>query len=455
MKRITMFVFVLLLSLLVACGRDNDETYVEEICNISEEMPHYAPEYPPDYIPDYIPEPWQPSLDDVFSSGRTRAEYLYDLDFFYTTLLENFPLFGAIYRRHGADLHTRYANARTRVETRENITDEIFMSILHDITAGARNIGHLSILFEDAAARYFVQAYSHLIAQGALEMQPFLDEFNNPATRAFYNLTDEDFIPPAEGVESAVYASVSNNIQTRIIEENRIAYVNILSMNFATMEIDRVTLLDFFHLVADYDHLIVDIRQNPGGTGMFFRELVISPNISYPLYFSNYMFFMGGEHNRRLLASWFGFEDGGIRPIDHNVIAHMPYFRQDNIYMFNYFRHQSIHIEPSYDIGIFTGKIWLLVDPRTFSAAELATAVTKQTGFATIVGHRTGGGGLGMTPLVLALPNTGVVLRYAAGYGVDEYGRENYEHGTQPHYFNRPGLDALGTVLAMIREGSY
>lgn len=71
---------------------------------------------------------------------------------------------------------------------------------------------------------------------------------------------------------------------------------------------------------------------------------------------------------------------------------------------------------------LFTGKFWLLVGPRVYSASEMFTVFAKYTGFATIVGERTGGDGISMQPLVRALPNTGICLKYTAMLGLNPDG---------------------------------
>jgi len=438
----SMYLLVLVFLLFVACGGADVEPYVEDYYEIIEEESYYTP------------EPYNPHYYDVFTSGRTRGEYLYDLDFLYNTLRENFPFFGAALRTHGVDMHARYLEAREHIENRDDFrTDEYFMATLNNFfVRQARQMGHLAILPREVVL-YHIQLNTYHIDQGDIWVKPLLEEFNNPATRAFYNLTDEDFLPPQHGVESAVYATSSDNVLTYIIEEGRIAYVGIATMSYMFRKLDSITLLDFFHQVADYDHLIIDIRNNPGGDSSFFIDLVVSPNISQPLYSESNVFLMGGEHSRWVMDA--GFVDENFGAIDHDVIANMPYFRHESLDFLNYHLRRSYYVEPSHGDGIFGGKIWLLVNGSAFSASEYAASFARHTGFATLVGETTGGGGRGFLIPYLALPNTGIVLRYTIGYGVDMYGRESYEHGTDPHYFNRPGMDALQTVLAMIEEGLY
>jgi len=50
------------------------------------------------------------------------------------------------------------------------------------------------------------------------------------------------------------------------------------------------------------------------------------------------------------------------------------------------------------------------------------------------------------------MPNTGIIFYFDIFYVTDSRGRP-LEAGTIPHFFNRPGMDALETVLALIAEG--
>lgn len=450
MKRSIVTAILLLLILLAACGR---------VANSADEADNYVSDdivyVPPEDLPSYVPLPYQCPLDDVFTSGSTRGEYLYDLDYLYNVMLENFPFFDSILRAYGVDMHAHFINTREHVLGRDDFpSDAHFAASLNNFfIREARFVGQLLMLNSDSIMAY-IRHFNRVVEQGDTRYMPFLDELNNPATRAFYDLTDEDFISPPEATGST--AVTSDNVHFDIIEEGRIAYINITSLNHAAMETDRVTLLDFFHEVADYEHLILDIRQiSSAGYLVYFVDLFMRPNISYPLRFENYVFFMGGEHGRRLFAYWFEAEDG-INPIVPDSIANMPYFPADNLYMFNYYLHHGFYIEPNCDSGIFNGKIWLLTSQRNAAAAAGAAAVAKQTGFATLVGLQTGSGlGLLTPPFIVALPNTGIVVSFGAGYHTDNLGRDSFEHGTQPHYFNRPGMSALDTVLAMIEEGSY
>ena len=101
----------------------------------------------------------------------------------------------------------------------------------------------------------------------------------------------------------------------------------------------------------------------------------------------------------------------------------------------------------------FEGKIWLLTCHLMSSGAQLASWVIKESGIATLVGDITRGVWGGVRTNV-ALPYSGIIFSMDTMYITDSHGRV-LEAGTIPHYFNRDGMDALETVLAMISEGMY
>lgn len=57
---------------------------------------------------------------------------------------------------------------------------------------------------------------------------------------------------------------------------------------------------------------------------------------------------------------------------------------------------------------------WVIVDNRVYSSADSFAAFCKATGWATLVGQTTGGDGQGVTPVIIALPNTGLLVRFSA-----------------------------------------
>ncbi|WP_229696208.1 S41 family peptidase [Paenibacillus albidus] len=113
------------------------------------------------------------------------------------------------------------------------------------------------------------------------------------------------------------------------------------------------------------------------------------------------------------------------------------------------------NIVPFHPVG-FKGKIFLLVDSRVYSAAEGFAVFAKNTNFATLVGARTGGDGIGIDPLLLALPHSGYVASFSFSMGLVSDGSCNEETKTLPDVevdpdASRPLLDqpAVRRVLEL------
>lgn len=72
------------------------------------------------------------------------------------------------------------------------------------------------------------------------------------------------------------------------------------------------------------------------------------------------------------------------------------------------------------------------MDGAVFSASEGLAAFAKSTGFATVVGERTGGDGLGIEPILAVLPNSKVVFSFSLEMGLVADGSCNEEVKTVP-----------------------
>ena len=89
---------------------------------------------------------------------------------------------------------------------------------------------------------------------------------------------------------------------------------------------------------------------------------------------------------------------------------------------FDKYSFEAITVEPSEKSINFGGNIYLLVDREVFSSAEALASFAKETGFATLVGEKTGGDGIGTDPYQVDLPKTGFVMRFPKELGITERG---------------------------------
>ena len=254
------------------------------------------------------------------------------------------------------------------------------------------------------------------------------------------------------------------NIAINILEQDKIAYIRVRHA-FASIQEDRDALMPFLREIQNYEHLIIDIRTHGGGFVCHFMEVILKPLIGEPLHFSYSQFFTSGGHFTSMIENAWPLHVL-IQPtaysFHHNIYSAAEFVEKHNMIYFNQedLGHLAYAVElhrtykPAEDGYPFNGKIWLLIDGSTASAGEHAVITTMSSGFATVVGSPT----LGVMPsesTSIFLPNTRLRIRLDIGYFTDAYGRSLTEFGISPHYRNRPGMDALQTVLAMIEEGAH
>lgn len=234
------------------------------------------------------------------------------------------------------------------------------------------------------------------------------------------------------GIEYAPeYNSMGNAeklYHTEIIEKDKLAYIKVSSFSAFNVEKDRAGIYEFYKSIKDYPYLIIDIRGNGGGSENYYTQNLVPPLIDKKLEASFYMVFRGGEYIKPFLASRMMF----TKPIKNipNGLNYPEETKSD----FTSFLSVSREIPPRDSVG-FKGKIFLLVDDYVYSSAESFAAVSKATGFATIVGTRTGGDGIGIDPAIFALPNSGLLIRFPLEMGLNPDGTSSEEASTEPDIY--------------------
>ena len=414
----------------------------------------------------------QPDIEFEDLYEQFRELLLDDFDFLAEKMQTYSPHFGVIYRHRGIGMNSHLDGRRSsienfsvvfqdrtaRVETMpRRVADRFLNNQIWPFTQSVR-MAHITPVDQSMIR------LSHFLCQEAYrEMMTddsFCEVFNNNSIRNFYQL---DSVDTTTHEENPVMQWDERNIRTEILVPNEIAYVSFNHFMNATPEnllLDQNILFPFYDEIQVLNHLIFDFRGHFGGFSDPFSELIVGPLIEEPLegqikqfvrssvldqiHNNNQFFSIGNvslEYSEIFPAADFAREQGMI------------HFNQDDLELLDYAVVMSWEIEPVEVDFNFNGKIWILVDGGTASAGELAVLFAMDTGFATVVGTNT----MGIMPAATAqvvLPNTGIIFRFDVGYFTDAYGRSLEEFGITPNYLNRPGMDALQTVLAMIEEMS-
>jgi len=383
-----------------------------------------------------------------------RQPFLSDIDYLMTTLENNFPFLGVAYWARGVDINQLAAEARQTIIEQNYIDEDIFWNIITECFEPMFGIGHF--LFLPPLEYVRLLAYRDSAEFDFFGISELLDSVH---VQSFYHARlDDDILYLSE------LLSDPEPIIT-ICEKTSVVTVKIPAFSISRTVNEELArnIIEIYPILNEFDHLIIDLRGNPGGWPWLFTDFIVKPLIGEHKTVTMFVFFMDGEYISRFnnnpiaLTEWiypaltpgraiFGSADEIIAQNDFVDL------NKDDINEFSYAFLANIHITPRQKVS-FDGNVWLLVDEHMTSGAQMAAWIAKDTGFSTLVGEITGGS-YGGARLLSALPNTGILFQFDLFYITDRYGR-SLESGTIPHYFNYPDMDAMETVLAMIAYGVY
>jgi C-terminal processing protease CtpA/Prc len=355
-------------------------------------------------------------------AGLTKEQKLEDFEYLYKVLEENYPFFEVNKRVHGVDW---LANKEQYAEKVQAAPDDLqFYGALNEILAELHN-GHTYML-DRGTYQYFREIHDNVA-----QYKPWSDILQLQKVKDRYGESDAE---TGSGAAGAAAGSVdaddmkAPNLLHRTLEPDKSAYLWIKSFATENTEEDGKVIAKFLDQIKDYKTLILDIRGNGGGDQMYWIKNIVAKLTDRTLPYKEYMLFREGTYQLPFLASR-GITGSPVSELDPAELPKMPpeAKTQFKSYLTNTY---GIRPEP---IG-FKGEIYLLVDRNVYSSSESLAAYAKSTGFATLIGEQTGGDGIGTTPLIAALPNSGYVLNFPFVLGLTADGSANDEFKTTPDY---------------------
>ena len=443
----------------------------------------------------------QSSLEEA-GTELTLDDFLYDFDYMMQTMEETFPYFGVAERKLGVDIRAVGRETREKIRNYPDSYRAVAGELGLTLDQMPEMDAHVfwSIIYFDFFSEFplFAHTFAYNFNLYNLYIPAFTHSMSHYSTPtnylAFSNATSLRFYEEQQGLfegsldeESAkktfvfrgyplVTGAQSSKVRIDVIEEDRIAYLNI--PNFSNFNYNVMSdLRKLYSNINNYEHLIIDIRDNFGGSTDLWRMLIMKPlwadrnNMpDMPLY----AFYKGtsraksfAEENLSKESQYSRYvpQSDQLLTIDDMLIKEdLPLLSADDLQELAYgvkFNTSIGNIEWHHinKSGLqnmadypFDGKIWLLTNGNNYSASALFARHAKEMDFATLVGEPTGGA-YSTYAANFNLPNTGIVLRWDIDYLTDSEGRSLNEFPTTPHYNNNPGMDALETVLQLIEEG--
>ena len=448
MKKILFTLTIILITAaLVACGNDADDYN-----GYQAEASQPQPTPPQIVIHTQENPPGGTGTTDVTNDGAThdiahptREALLADLDILIWHFEHTFPHNGVIYRRFGVDFLQNAAVLRVFMES-------------DDFVPTWRN-------FYEAVMNnfFFHQNITYPVAAMAI----------NNATPLPQNMQAwiETGLPRIEPDETT---PTLPPVEVAILEEGRIGYIKINDFELAGLgaagNAARI-VIDFIHEIADFEHLIIDIRDARGGTPNVWENVLIAPNLQGEITRYFHAFTLANTRNTNALYYLHRAMSGGsgiwqrIAQTDIRPIAEMPMLPYlDTAVAANFSQGFTFGrtIGPQmaqFGAAPFAGQIWLLIGKEIGDAAAMFADLMHYTDIAILAGQPVGGNtsmlvwAQSLHDMAVILPETNVMFFYNLVYTTDHLGRAVDEYVTRPHVYNMEGMDALETVLALIESG--
>jgi hypothetical protein len=242
------------------------------------------------------------------------------------------------------------------------------------------------------------------------------------------------FVPAEKGPTSfkTEFCNVSKGNCVCLALTDDVGYIRIKSLGPKHVEPDRETIHAFFELSASrFSKLIIDVRDNPGGTTEYFYENLIKSFLDQPV---SYKHVTGLK--RRFIEDHSQAYIDGIRftvsslANETNIVEVSSPPEFDSREWVFYEISRELNTRTRYD---FEGDIFVLINERTGSAADDFANAIKRTGIAILVGQSTYGSAAAyIGPVVVRLPESGMEFRLEADLLVNQDGSYNEIVGTSP-----------------------
>lgn len=345
----------------------------------------------------------------------SQEDMLSDLDYFIQLVQDNYPFLKVNQRLNGVDWLKEaeiYRNSAPSAASYEE-----FINWLQNLVAKFYN-GHARVVSSNAEYLYYLSAYKTME-----EKQPWSDLLVQPPVQEVYGALS--------GKEQKNTISTHQNSSDVMVTflNDKTAYLNLPSFDVNLIEGHMNTLSTVLPTIKEAETLIIDIRENSGGNDFYWMRLV-QQLISEPVEFSYYNLVRGTYIKPFIDAkSRMAFEHlENMQDFPKEVVTKS---NQEIIQDFSRFSKVTMKINPENSIN-FKGKIYLLIGPRVFSSSEKFACFAKTTGWATLVGDRTGGDGLGIDPVLVQLPKSHLLIKLPLMLGITENGIINEEKKTEP-----------------------
>ncbi len=360
------------------------------------------------------------------------AALLSDYDEALHILEENNP-FLPVYRQYIQNFDSLCAETRGLIAERCHSAKGLYL-FMSDLFAKLGNPGHLAMIGPED-----YQLYSQLAEQGIYGKESVEYRLlHDPRTQAVYReIRQESGKPKAEDVSRLFLPFITWD------PDRSILCIRIESFKSTLIERDRNILTDAVKTHPEVKHIVFDICGNGGGSDYYWTENLVGP-FGEKVSFEKRVYFRDSELTRE-----YGWMNDAV-PLSEADVVKIPAFAEE--LELAYTLAGIIEIEPAEESRVIhaDAKRWVLTDEHVYSAADGFAGFCKQTGWATLVGRRTQGDGGASAPILVRLPESGLLMRFTLAASANEDGTLNTLYGTSPDLPSKPFEPPFQTLQRFI-----
>lgn len=357
----------------------------------------------------------------LYSPGfLTNEQKVEDLDYLYSIISLNHPNLYINERAHGVNFSEEKeifkGNIQRLAEEKQgDVTDRKFAVELRNMMRTLNDYTHLVSSFQ------YPEFYINYTAPDNQEkLSLWSDIFTREESLKWYDFSKKKL--DSNGINLNI-----REFRTATIIPDEIAYIRLQKMDMRRIEEDGKEIRAFLERVKDFDKLIIDIRGEVMASDEYWMKNLVAPLIEETLSVENY-FFIRGNYTKDFYQEM-GYALNPILNVDESIKSMV---EEEVLANFDYYSIRRMTVESINPVG-FKGEIYLLVDKNVNSSTENFAFFAKESGFATLVGETTGGYGHSIEPIVISLPNSGIIVRYVGELILASDGTITAEVGTTPH----------------------
>ena len=347
----------------------------------------------------------------------TKKEKIKDFEYMFKTIEEAYPFLEVNKRVNNVDW---VANKEEYLEKIKNTTnDEEFIGAINQILSELNN-GHTHLVNSKELYEFLKSGYNQT---------GWYDFFDDEKVLSRYNSIEGN-------IQNTKEPMVKKDVIVKDVVDKKIGYIYLPQMYGVYGEItekdiesDMKIIGDYINTLEDYKALIIDIRGNSGGDDMYWRSIV-SKIISDDIENNGYLAFRSDSKIMKDYVDKREIRVDSIENLPKELLENAP---REIMTDFSEFMESTVVIE-SDNNSKFKGNIYLLVDNIVYSSSESFSIFCKDSGFATLIGEKTGGDGGGIDPILFDLENSGLIIRMASDMYLTGQGICNEEFKTTPDY---------------------